>query len=249
LFFARFRAPGGTVGTGELVEGTIRTRDGDHALEQVELLAPSTPSKVICVGLNYRDHAEELEMLLPDEPLLFLKPPTTVIGPEDDIVLPPECSRLDYEAELTVVIGRRVRRVTPDDALDCVAGYTIGNDVTAREYQTPGSQWTRAKGYDTFAPIGPVLVRGLDPGGLEIECRVNGELRQKSNTDQMVFSVPELVAFASSIMTLEPGDVILTGTPPGVGSLSVGDRVEIEVEGIGTLQNQVVAEDENRVEG
>ncbi|MBW3605416.1 MAG: fumarylacetoacetate hydrolase family protein [Actinobacteria bacterium] len=241
--FARFRTTDGAVLFGELADGVLRTPSGDYATEDVTLLAPCVPSKIICVGLNYRDHADEIGMELPDEPLLFFKPPSAVIGPDADIVRPNEATQLDYEAELTVVIGRRARNVAAEYAESFIAGYTIGNDVTARNFQTPGSQWTRAKGFDTFAPLGPVVTRGLDPTNLEIECRVNGEQRQKSNTSQMVFGVADLLAFASSIMTLEPGDVIMTGTPPGVGELSVDDRVEISVDGIGTLRNNVVRPD------
>ncbi|MGH3440567.1 MAG: fumarylacetoacetate hydrolase family protein [Nitriliruptorales bacterium] len=241
--FARYRTPHGAVEWGEVAEGGVRSPYGEHALEDVELLAPCTPSKVVCVGLNYRDHAEEIEMPLPDEPLLFLKPPTTVTGPDTDVILPPECTSLDYEAELCVVMARRARRIRPDQASAFIAGYTAGNDITARNFQTPGSQWTRAKGFDTFAPLGPILVRSLDPASLSIASRVNGESRQKSNTDQMVLGVPELVSFISSIMTLEPDDVIMTGTPSGIGSLKPGDEVEVEIEGIGVLRNTIVSED------
>jgi 2-keto-4-pentenoate hydratase/2-oxohepta-3-ene-1,7-dioic acid hydratase in catechol pathway len=243
VHFARYRSDDGTVGAGEIVDSCIRGIHGEVALADVVLLAPCKPTKVICVGLNYRDHAEEIGMSLPDEPILFLKPPSTVIGTGEAIIAPVEASRLDYEAELVVVIGRRARRTATDEAMSYVAGLTAGNDVTARNYQTPNSQWTRAKGYDTFAPIGPVLARDLDPSDLEVKCLVNGELRQRSNTDQMVFSPPELVSFASSIMTLEPGDVIMTGTPPGIGELHPGDRVEVNIEGIGRLLNEVISED------
>jgi 2-keto-4-pentenoate hydratase/2-oxohepta-3-ene-1,7-dioic acid hydratase in catechol pathway len=238
--YARFRTADSTVGVGQVADGVVRSLYGDHAVDDVDLLPPSEPSKIVCVGLNYRDHAEELGMELPEEPLLFFKPPSAATGHLAEIVYPPECEQLDYEAELAVVIGRRTVRVDVERALDHVAGYTVGNDVTARNFQTPGSQWTRAKGFDTFAPLGPYLVRDLDPDRLAIECRVNGELRQKSNTDQMVFGVAELVAFTSSIMTLEAGDVIMTGTPSGVGSVEVGDTVEVAIEGLGKLRNTVI---------
>jgi 2-keto-4-pentenoate hydratase/2-oxohepta-3-ene-1,7-dioic acid hydratase in catechol pathway len=238
--FARFATSDGDILTGELRDGTLRSAVGDLDLDDVRLLAPCVPTKVVCVGLNYRDHADEVGMDLPDEPLLFLKPPSAVIGSGMDIVRPAAVTQLDYEAELGVVIGRRAKGVAPHAAADHIAGFTIGNDVTARNFQTPGAQWTRAKGFDTFAPIGPWLVRGLDPSGLDIACQVNGEPRQASNTGQMVFSVEELVSFVSTIMTLESGDVLLTGTPPGVGELALGDEVEVSIEGIGTLRNTVV---------
>ncbi len=208
-------------------------------VREVRFLSPARPSKIIALGLNYRDHAAELGMALPKEPLLFLKPPSAVIGPEDEIVLPPQSKRVDYEAELAVVIGRKAKNVPPEEALDYVLGYTCFNDVTARDLQKKDGQWTRAKSFDTFAPFGPWIETELDPSNLKIEARVNGEIRQKSSTQELVFSVPEIISFVSQIMTLLPGDVIATGTPPGVGPLAPGDVVEIEVEGIGVLRNRV----------
>lgn len=214
------------------------------AADAVRLLAPLVPGKIVCVGLNYRAHALESASLIldappPEDPLLFLKPPSAVIGPGDDIRYPPGVTRLDPEAELAVVIGRRARAVAERDALDFVAGLTCFNDVSARNYQRSDGQWTRAKGFDTFAPLGPWVAVGLDPSGLRVECRVNGERRQVGDTADLLHPVPALVAYVSGIMTLEPGDVIATGTPAGVAPVEVGDRIEVEVEGIGVLENRV----------
>jgi 2-keto-4-pentenoate hydratase/2-oxohepta-3-ene-1,7-dioic acid hydratase in catechol pathway len=214
------------------------------ALDSTQLLAPASPTKIVCVGLNYPAHADESTMPLPSEPLLFLKPPSSVIGPGAPILLPPQSERVDYEAELAVVIGRRCRDVSPAEAWDCVLGVTCGNDVTARDLQWRDDQWTRAKGFDTFCPLGPWLVTGLserDVADLEVICRVSGEVCQRGRTSEMVFSAPELVAYIASIMTLEPGDVVMTGTPAGIGPLATGDTVEVEVEGIGVLRNPVAA--------
>ncbi|MGE5552599.1 MAG: fumarylacetoacetate hydrolase family protein [Betaproteobacteria bacterium] len=196
--------------------------------------------KVICVGLNYRDHAKELGMAIPAEPVIFLKPETAVIGPEEPIVYPAMSRQVDYEAELAVVIGRETRSATPAEADRYIAGYTCFNDVTARDLQRRDGQWTRAKSFDTFAPLGKEVVSGLDPSDLLVECYVNGERRQSSSTRNLIFSVPELVSFVSRIMTLHPGDVIATGTPPGVGQLRPGDVVEVVIEGVGRLRNPVV---------
>jgi 2-keto-4-pentenoate hydratase/2-oxohepta-3-ene-1,7-dioic acid hydratase in catechol pathway len=212
------------------------------AMDEKKLLAPAHPTKVVCVGLNYTAHADESSMALPAEPLLFLKPPSSVIGPGVPILLPPQSERVDYEAELAVVIGRRCRDVPPQEAWDCVLGVTCGNDVTARDLQQRDHQWTRAKGFDTFCPLGPWLVTGLsesDVADLEVICRVNGEVRQRGRTRDMVFSPSQLIAYIASIMTLEPSDVIMTGTPAGIGPLEAGDAVEVEVEGIGVLRNPV----------
>lgn len=240
--FGRVRLPDGAVVSGELQHDGVRVDGVVVALDGATVLAPCEPSKLICVGLNYRDHAAEVGMDQPEEPLLFLKPPSSVIGHGESIVQPLECDRLDYEGELAVVIGRRARRVRVEEALDYVAGLTVANDVTARDLQTPGSQWTRAKGYDTFAPIGPWLVGTTDWSGRAIETRVNGAVVQHSTTDRLIFGVPTLIAAAAAVMTLEPGDLLLTGTPRGVGPVQPGDTVEVTVEGIGTLRNQVVAE-------
>ena len=213
-------------------------------LDDLQLLAPAVPTKIVCVGLNYSAHADESSMDLPSEPLLFLKPPSSVIGPGASIILPPQSQRVDHEVELAVVIGRRCRDVAQEDAWDYVLGVTCGNDVTARDLQFRDNQWTRAKGFDTFCPLGPWLVVGLDEAdvaNLQVTCRVNGEPRQRGRTGDMVFPPAHLVAYIASIMTLEPGDVIMTGTPSGIGPLAVGDVVEVEVEGIGVLRNPVEA--------
>jgi len=203
------------------------------------ILAPVGPSKIVAIGLNYKDHAAEMNKPLPAEPLMFLKPSTAVIGPGDAIHLPANAGRVDHEAELGVVIGRRASHVPAGRALDYVLGLTCLNDVTARELQRKDVQYTRGKGFDTFAPIGPCIAIGLDPSALDIEGWVNGEKRQSSNTRQLIFSVADIVAFVSSVMTLLPGDVIATGTPSGVGPLNAGDRVMVKIEGIGELSNPV----------
>ncbi len=219
--------------------GTLAFTGEVWPLEEARLLAPCEPTKIVALGLNYRDHARELNMPLPTEPLLFLKPPSAVIGPEEAIVCPAQSQRVDYEAELAVVIGRPAKAVPEEKALEYVLGYTCFNDVTARDLQQKDGQWTRAKGFDTFAPMGPWIETELDPTHLRVEAYLNGELRQSSSTKELVFSVPEIISFISQIMTLYPGDVIATGTPPGIGPLSPGDVIEIRVEGIGTLRNTV----------
>jgi 2-keto-4-pentenoate hydratase/2-oxohepta-3-ene-1,7-dioic acid hydratase in catechol pathway len=202
------------------------------------------PGKIIGVGRNYREHAKELANAVPDEPLLFFKPPTAIIGPGEPIVRPRGWERVDFEGELGVVIGKRCRRVSAADALGYVFGYTIVNDVTVRDLQKKDGQWTRAKGFDSFCPVGPVVVPGLDPTKLRIVTRVDGVVKQDAPTSDMLFDVPTLIAVASRVMTLEPGDLIATGTPAGVGPLAPGNVVEIEIEGIGTLHNPVVEEEE-----
>ena len=229
----------GVVRQGEASDGSIEADGRAYEIGEVAILAPTEPSKVVCVGLNYLLHAKELKMDLPTEPIIFLKPPTAVIGPGADIVMPPSSSQVDYEGEVAVVIGRRCRGVRAGEAEEYILGYSNFNDVTARDLQRRDGQWTRAKSFDTFAPLGPYVVEA-DPSSLAIETRVNGRVRQSSNTSDLIFSIPELVEFISGIMTLLPGDVIATGTPPGVGSLSAGDMVEVEVEGLGTLRNPVV---------
>jgi len=202
---------------------------------------PVSPTKIIGVGLNYRAHALEMGKPLPEEPLLFLKPPSALIPPGAAIVRPPGYARVDYEGELAIVIGKRARRVARERALDFVRGFTCLNDVTVRDLQKKDVQYTRAKGFDTFCPVGPRVAEGLDPAKLAIETRLNGEVRQRSTTADLIFDVPTLVWFISHVMTLEEGDLISTGTPPGVGNLTPGDRVEIEIEGIGILDNPVIA--------
>jgi 2-keto-4-pentenoate hydratase/2-oxohepta-3-ene-1,7-dioic acid hydratase in catechol pathway len=208
-------------------------------LDQVRLLAPTRPSKIIAVGLNYRSHAAEVGAQVPEEPLLFFKPPSAVIGPEEPIVRPPVSQRVDYEGELAVVIGRRAKNVSVSEAMDYVLGYTCANDVTARDLQARDDQWTRAKGFDTFCPLGPWIETELDPADLRIETRVNGQVRQSGRTSDLVFGVPQLISYISQVMTLEPRDVILTGTPVGIGPLQPGDVVEVEISGIGVLRNPV----------
>lgn len=210
-------------------------------LAGARLLAPILPGKLIGVGLNYRDHAAERNKPLPAHPLVFLKPPSAVIGPGDPIVLPPGVGRVDHEAELGVVIGRRAQRVPAREARSCVFGVTCLNDVTARDLQDRGVQFSHAKGYDTFAPIGPCIATGLDHSALDVSAVVNGDVRQRSTTRQLIFSVEDLIAFISGIMTLEPGDVIATGTPAGIGPLQAGDTVTVRVEGVGEITNPVVA--------
>ena len=209
--------------------------------ETARVLAPVQPSKIVAVGLNYRDHAREMGKPLPDEPLIFLKPPTAVIGPGAAIVIPPGVGRVDYEAELGIVIGRTARRVPAARAGEHVLGLTCLNDVTARELQARDVQYTRAKGFDTFAPLGPAVAVGLDGRALDVESFVNGQRRQASNTRELIFPLDRLVEFVSGVMTLHPGDVIATGTPSGVGPLVAGDRVTVRIEGIGELTNEVAA--------
>lgn len=210
-----------------------------YPLSELKVLPPATPSKIICVGLNYVDHARELNLELPRSPILFLKPPSAMIGHEEKIIYPPSSSRVDFEAELAVVIAKKGRNIGADRAEEVILGYTCFNDVTARDLQKQDVQWTRAKSFDTFAPLGPYVVKDIDAGSLDIRCRVNGRIRQESNTSNLIFNIKQLIEFISGIMTLERGDVIATGTPPGVGELYVGDVVEIEIDGIGVLRNEV----------
>jgi len=209
-------------------------------LADVKLLAPVIPrSKVVAVGRNYREHAAELGNEAPAEPLLFLKPNTSVVGPGDTIVRPQQSSRVDFEGELAVVIGSIAKNVSEADAASVVFGYTVANDVTARDMQEKDGQWARAKGFDTFCPLGPVIETEFEVASQAIETRVNGEVRQSGRLDEMVHSVASVIAYASAVFTLLPGDVILTGTPAGVGPIVAGDTVEVTVEGIGTLSNPV----------
>jgi 2-keto-4-pentenoate hydratase/2-oxohepta-3-ene-1,7-dioic acid hydratase in catechol pathway len=211
-------------------------------LAEVRLLAPVVPSKVVGVGKNYAEHAAEMGGPAPDDPVLFLKPSTSVIGPGDPIRLPSLSDEVHHEGELAVVVGRLVREVPIERALEAVLGYTCGNDVTARDLQRADSQWTRAKGFDTFCPLGPWVETDLDPQDLAITCRVGGQVRQSARTSDMLHGVAELVSYVSAVMTLLPGDVLLTGTPAGVGTIRAGDKVAVTVEGVGTLRNPVVAE-------
>jgi len=219
--------------------GEFRRLDATTPLADAELLAPSLPSKIICVGRNYAAHAKEHNAEVPEIPLIFLKPPSTIINPGDEILLPPQSQQVEHEAELVIVIGKRGRNIIAEDAKDHILGYTIGNDVTARDLQNADRLWTRAKGFDTFAPFGPWIDTDFDPSDAVVTCRVNGQMRQMASTRDMVFSVSTIVAFISSVMTLEPGDLIFTGTPSGVGALTDGDIVEVDIEGLGVLSNPV----------
>lgn len=222
--------------------GDYRRLEADIPLNKVRLLAPVMPSKIIAVGRNYVEHAREHNVDVPEIPGIFLKPPSSVIGPGDTVILPPQSERVEHEGELAVVIGKRGRWIPPENAAEYILGYTASNDVTARDLQRSDLQWTRGKGFDTFCPLGPWIETELDAADVQVSCRVNGELRQMASTREMVFSIPQLIAFISATMTLMPGDVILTGTPAGVGILKPGDTLETEVEGIGSLINPVAAE-------
>jgi len=208
-------------------------------LEAAELLPPVKPSKIICVGRNYRDHAKELGNEVPAEPLLFFKPPSSLLAPGGIVRMPAVSARVDFEGELALVVGRRASRLAPDaDWRSYIRGYTLANDVTARDLQKEDGQWTRAKGFDTFCPVGPIVSDEVDfDAGLTVETRVNGELRQHGSTLDFIFSVPELLTYITAAITLEPGDLLLTGTPSGVGPIQPGDRVEVSVSGLGVLAN------------
>jgi 2-keto-4-pentenoate hydratase/2-oxohepta-3-ene-1,7-dioic acid hydratase in catechol pathway len=228
--------------------GTEGSEFAPMPLSDAKLLPPVTPQKIICVGRNYHDHARELGNEIPAEPLLFFKPPSSLLSPGGTVLLPKVSTRVDFEGELALVIARRVHRLpTNADLRGVIRGYTLANDVSARDLQKKDGQWARAKGFDTFCPLGPVVSDEIDPAqGVTLETRVNGELRQQASTLDFIFSITELLAFISAAFTLEPGDVILTGTPAGVGPLAPGDEVEISVAGIGTLSHRVEA-DENEL--
>ena len=230
--FARFKGPGGSF-----------SFDGNsYELGGVRLLAPCLPSKVVGLGLNYRSHAEETKLPIPSVPLIFLKPSTAVVGPGDEIILPPFSRRVDYEGELGVVIGREAKDVPKDKAKDYILGYTCVNDVSERYVQKEDGQWTRAKGFDTFAPIGPWIETDVAPDDLKLETYLNGELRQSASTSDLIFGVDDLLSFISGVMTLLPGDIIATGTSSGIGRMSPGDIVEVRIDKIGTLRNFVVGQ-------
>ena len=217
----------------------IERQGSTCGLDEIELLPPVFPQKIVAVGLNYRDHAQEFGLDLPDEPVLFMKPPSALLAHGGEIIYPPMSERVDYEAELVLVCGKECRNIEPQDAASYVLGYTCGNDVTARDLQIKDGQWTRAKSFDTFCPLGPFIETLIDPGDLAIELRLNGETRQSSNTSNMAFSPADLLSFVSRIMTFYPGDVIMTGTPSGVGEMQPGDTVEVVIAGLGTLRNTV----------
>jgi 2-keto-4-pentenoate hydratase/2-oxohepta-3-ene-1,7-dioic acid hydratase in catechol pathway len=233
-----------------VIEGDIYKRDQNKPvmtglevpLDEVKLVTPCTPSKIVCIGLNYKDHANEIGVELPKEPLLFLKPSTSVIGPGEGIVYPELTKNLHYEGELAVVIKKEARRIKAEQAEDYILGFTCALDITARDLQMSDGQWSRAKGFDTFCPLGPVIAAKVDYNNLRIVTRVNGKVRQDSHTSQMVFKVPQLLEAITAVMTLLPGDVVLTGTPAGVGPLQPGDEVTVTIEEIGTLSNYVMRE-------
>jgi len=231
--FARFTSPSNS----SVFDGH------SYDLDEVRLLAPCLPSKIVGLGLNYRSHAEETGLRIPRVPLIFLKPSTAVIGPGDAIILPHSSKRVDYEGELAVVMGRKAREVTKDKARDYVLGYTSLNDVSERYVQREDGQWTRAKGFDTFAPIGPWIETEIEPDNLKIETYLNGELRQSAYTADLIFGVYDLISFISGVMTLLPGDIITTGTPSGIGPMNPGDEVEVRIDKIGTLRNFVVSQE------
>lgn len=249
----RFSVNGSPAQYGVVEGGEVRTTVGDpmveitpdgqtYPLEGVKVLAPCAPSKIVAVGYNYVGHADELKEVQPFDPLIFLKAPSSVVANGDPIVKPRITQRLSYEAELAVIVGRVAKNVEPEDALNYVFGYSCGNDLTDRDLQKKEVQYARSKSFDTFCPLGPFIAVDLDPGNVKVESRVNGEVRQSSNTGLLIHSVPKLISWISKSMTLLPGDVILTGTPPGVGLLEPGDVVEIEVGGVGVLRNPVVEE-------
>jgi 2-keto-4-pentenoate hydratase/2-oxohepta-3-ene-1,7-dioic acid hydratase in catechol pathway len=226
---------------GETIESFPEPRTGEPiSIAEVEFLAPVSPSKIVCVGRNYKEHAAELGNKMPDEPLLFLKAPSAIIADGASIERPPQSQQVEHEGELGVVIGRLARKLSEEeDPLSYVVGYTCVNDVTARDLQRKDVQFTRAKSFDTFCPVGPLIVGGLDPRNLVVTTRVNGTVKQNGRTADMAFSVPFLIRYISNIMTLYPGDLIATGTPAGVSPMKEGDEVEVEIEGIGVLRNPV----------
>lgn len=248
---ARFLDENSEEKTGILDDKTIREISGDiyskyhengkiYNFDKVKILPPCKPTKIIAVGLNYEDHAREMKRALPKEPMLFLKPNTTVIAHKEDVIYPSHMSRrVDYEGELAVVIGRVASMVEEEDTKNYIFGYTCINDVTARDLQAKDVQFTRGKGFDTFAPIGPCIETDVDPGNLKIQTTLNGEIRQNSNTGNLIFNVSQLISFISKVMTLLPGDIIATGTPGGIGPMSLGDEVQVKISGIGTLTNFV----------
>jgi 2-keto-4-pentenoate hydratase/2-oxohepta-3-ene-1,7-dioic acid hydratase in catechol pathway len=222
--------------------GRYQRKEALTPLSDVKLVHPSEPTKIVCVGRNYVEHAKELGNEVPKVPLIFLKPPSSIISNGETILLPPQSAQVEHEAELVIVIGKRGRHVTAENAKKIILGYTVGNDVTARDLQKSDGQWTRAKGFDTFCSFGPWVDTEFDPSDAVITCRVNGQMRQMASTRDMVFNVGVLIAFISSVMTLEPGDLIFTGTPSGVGELKDGDEVSVEIEGLGIIKNKVKAE-------
>ncbi|MBI2119322.1 MAG: fumarylacetoacetate hydrolase family protein [Elusimicrobia bacterium] len=218
---------------------TYEIGEEEIPFNEVKLCPPVLPTKIVAVGVNYKEHAKEMGHIPPEDPLIFLKPASSVIGPEELIQLPKTSSRVDYEAELAVVIKKKTKNILPEAAKDVILGYTCFNDVTARDLQKKDGQWTRAKGFDTFSAIGPWIVTDLEPSELVVESYLNGELKQNGKTSNMIFDIPRLISFISSVMTLEPGDIVSTGTPPGIGPMQHGDMIDIRIEGIGILRNFV----------
>lgn len=245
---------GDEIKTGVLEGDTVRQTRGDMfdrlnagpaagSLDEIQLVAPVAPGKLIAIGLNYKDHVEQdTDLDVPENPVIFMKPQTAIIGPDEEIILPAGTEKVDAEAELCIVIKSRCRHVKAADAESVILGYCCGNDVSARDYQYTDGQWLRAKGFDTFAPLGPAIVTDIDPSNLAVTSRVNGEPGQSSSTSMLMFNIPTLIEFISGVMTLEPGDVIMTGTPAGPPRLSDGDVCEVEIEGLGVLRNPVRAE-------
>jgi 2-keto-4-pentenoate hydratase/2-oxohepta-3-ene-1,7-dioic acid hydratase in catechol pathway len=227
----------------------IQVNGAARSLESVKLVAPATPSKLVCVGRNYAEHAAELGNEVPPEPLIFLKPPTTVVGPDEPVVYPAISQRVDHEGELALMIGARCHNLDEVEAQRVIYGYTLANDVTARDLQRADGQWTRGKGFDTFAPVGPWIDTEFDPANKAVRCLVNDEIRQDGNTAHLIYSLARVLAHVTRFMTLEPGDLILTGTPAGVGAVMPGDVMTVEVEGLGQLRNPVIDEEEARRRG
>ena len=219
-----------------------KIKKNTYSLSEITFLPPCVPTKIIAVGLNYFDHVNEVQMKIPDEPLIFMKPPSTLIAHNDNIIYPKMSKQLDYEAELAVIIKNKIKNIEPEDVFENILGYTCFNDITARDLQKKDGQWTRAKSFDTFAPVGPFISTELNPDNLQIKLYKNGQLMQNSSTSNMIFKVDKIVSFISKIMTLFPGDIIATGTPSGIGQLEAGDKVEVEIEGIGVLKNTVFLE-------
>jgi 2-keto-4-pentenoate hydratase/2-oxohepta-3-ene-1,7-dioic acid hydratase in catechol pathway len=241
-FYAVTSADGALEEVSDPFAGPPKRLGRRHGLADVELLCPCRPTKVLAVGRNYREHAAEFQNPVPASPMLFLKPPSAMIPAGQPIRLPRGAGRVDYEGELVLVIGRRARNLDRESARAALLGVTCGNDVSARNYQEQDGQWTRGKGFDTFAPVGPLIALGADPMDLELTTRVNGVERQRARTSRMIFDPLTLLVFASQVMTLEPGDLFFTGTPSGVGELSPGDVVEVSIEGVGALSSPVVAD-------
>lgn len=225
------------------IKSILENRVQTHSLEDIEIQSPTDPSKIVCIGLNYRDHAKELNLELPESPVIFIKPSTTVNRTDNIVVYPKISKQVDYEGELAVVIGKTTKQVSVEEADEYIFGYTIINDVTARDFTLGDGQWTRGKSCDGFAPIGPCIETDLDPLNQKIVTKVNGETKQNSNTSQMIFSPQEIISYVSQTMTLEKGDVIATGTPPGVGPMESDSIVEVSIEDIGTLKNYLIKEE------